>query len=520
MNAASAFELRRYAGPIAIVFLVLAINLTGLVDPMMYHDEAITIQLASGDAVPDWPDEADRAGTLAALAFEGSASPASVVSDLYQLDVHPPVYFLLVSAWGWLFGHSLEVFRAFSVLAMAVAGLALRAMLQRLGHPGPTLSSLLFVSFSSVVIVAQSARPYSLNLAILCLTGWALAASADRPSKWLAAACAAGCSLAFLTSYLALFPVAVLLLAYLIVTWKHSRWQTLRVPALTAASWLPWWDFVARQSGARPEQAAGFLGWPSQLVAVWEAYEALVWFSGFLLRSLVVGVLVLLVIVALRRRDEDTLTEDAGTPEETPEEAPDPASASPKPLGMWLLLGWTLAPAVGMVAMNVIFDKQLTSVRYLVYAAPAVAGLLGYAFAKFRWLRFALPVWIAAQIFIVASYNDLANPSRRVSEIIKPSESTLVIVSAGLGLDGFIGQVIYELDPDVKVFPLYSTDALETLRTRKFALDWASDIWLLATPESTSGLENPAFQWLIGTGEYRVESANPVLCHLVRKKPD
>lgn len=109
-----------WAGPLArahtmdtwIVFATvagaLAVAWVHLHNSSIWYDEAITLLTTSGHAKLDW--------SLGINQFKASVDLGKIVSELYEQDVHPPLYFWTLALWQTIFGGSLEVARGLSVI--------------------------------------------------------------------------------------------------------------------------------------------------------------------------------------------------------------------------------------------------------------------------------------------------------------------------------------------------------------------------------------------------------------------
>lgn len=494
----------RWAGPILVILATLFVQLPGITNPSISYDEAITLLLVGGDSQPEWPQDIESVGELATV-FQGSPSPREIVQDLRDRDVHPPVYFILASAWGNIFGRSLGAVRAFSALATMLASLSFLGLLRWGRHPTPVLTSLLFACTSGVVIVGQLARPYGLAQCLVCLAAWC-ASLAVRPGprqedsesgtksvSWLPAfGSALCCHLAFLCSYLAFFPVCVILLFVMLRLWKQSRLWSVAIPILTGLSWLPWAEFIGVQSISRPGQDVGFHGWLLQAGSLWHAHEMLFWALNHPLRPWVIGAMSCVIVFAwlyLRKPTDRILS--------------------------WLLLGWALVPYLGLVAMNVVFDKHLAEPRYLVLAAPGILGLLGYALARIRWFPVLGVLFLLLQVGNVVTFNKKGTAPASLSRSLAAAgpDSTLVLIGAGYG-NGFPAQMIYELDSSFSALVLDDDQDLEVVEA---SLKKFREIWLVVpTEDFTRSLENQAFERIVQTGSYQVVEANPAACRLIR----
>ncbi len=107
------------------------------------------------DAQSLWYDE----GTSAGL----SASPVRRIVEAAAQDIHPPLYYLLLHAWGAVAGRSVFALRAFSALAGVLLIAATGAMAARLfGRRAAGLAMLLMAAHPLAVYYAQEVRMYAL----------------------------------------------------------------------------------------------------------------------------------------------------------------------------------------------------------------------------------------------------------------------------------------------------------------------------------------------------------------------
>lgn len=84
----------------ALVLLLGAIVLCGAASLRgTEYDEQYTVFLLAGDARPAWPGSVFAVGSVRDR-FHGDASPMRIAEDLRDGDVHPPLYFWVVDAWG------------------------------------------------------------------------------------------------------------------------------------------------------------------------------------------------------------------------------------------------------------------------------------------------------------------------------------------------------------------------------------------------------------------------------------
>lgn len=172
-------------------------------------------------------------------------------------DIHPPLYYLLLHGWLWLWGTP-EPFalRLFSVLlAMPVIFLAV-ALAQRLfgGRRQPSLLLLVLLLLNPLSLYySQEVRMYGLALTLslattLCCWRWVTAVIAShRANLWLAAYVVAATAALY-----ALYYLAFLLLAHLVwVIWTLHKerlllFRFLLADLLVGLLYLPWVIYTAQ----------------------------------------------------------------------------------------------------------------------------------------------------------------------------------------------------------------------------------------------------------------------------------
>ncbi|MGJ3239819.1 MAG: glycosyltransferase family 39 protein [Anaerolineae bacterium] len=174
-------------------------------------------------------------------------------------DVHPPIYFMLITGWTWLAGTSEFSLRLPSVLASVLAmatlvGLTRECLRHRPHQQGGVLvliALLLFALSDLEVMVAQEARSYTLHGVWVTLSVW-MYLRWIRLGRWQDALAFVVSTLAIiLTHYIGVFtPIA--LGAHALLTLRgRRRWQTIGLLVLSALIFLPWLWFVviAQQIG-------------------------------------------------------------------------------------------------------------------------------------------------------------------------------------------------------------------------------------------------------------------------------
>ena len=331
----------------AITFLLLAALLLGMAAYLRTpeYDEAYSLFLTAGHALPAWPAGVFTAGSVRGL-FSGQAGFAAIAQNLKSLDVHPPLYFWVLEMWrraagpSWFVARILSV--AFSVAALALVG-RLAAMTARPVLPSMALT-LLSYGFAYTGILAR-------NFALaqcLALLGVALLLSAvrrDAPDRSLLGGLALGA--ASFTNYLTSFLGAAMLL------WLMHRGRRRMLPPAAAGFGLfvglldlP---FFLAQRASRPGQLAPF-SWPHALLLLIRDTGAAV-FGGLPLYAGAAGPLVALTLLVLfatclmASRNQEL---------------------SPFPL-------LAAAPPAGLLLLGLVFGNTPIEIRYLAFSLPFLA---------------------------------------------------------------------------------------------------------------------------------------------------
>ena len=81
-----------------LVLITVAVRLPGVFNRAIWYDEAITLLETAGNAVPTWSALPTPAASQKKL-MVGSPSLGEVATGLRETDVHPPVYYGLLSIW-------------------------------------------------------------------------------------------------------------------------------------------------------------------------------------------------------------------------------------------------------------------------------------------------------------------------------------------------------------------------------------------------------------------------------------
>lgn len=186
--------------------------------------------------------------------------PSATLQALIKSPEHAPLYFLLAREWAALFGRSAIALRSLSVCLSLLSFPALVWLcLEWLALPSVGGIALAMMAVSPLFIsYAQEARPYSLWLLLLLLSGGFLLRAMRRP-HWIAW-CGYGLSLT-LALYTSLLSVPIAL-AQALYVWgaEEGKWSRMTrhaggAIALSFVAFLPWvvvilthWDTLQRNT--------------------------------------------------------------------------------------------------------------------------------------------------------------------------------------------------------------------------------------------------------------------------------
>ncbi|MEM9090656.1 MAG: hypothetical protein AAGC93_18150 [Cyanobacteria bacterium P01_F01_bin.53] len=528
---------------ILLLMVAIGVRIPGLVSRAIWYDESITLLETAGHAIPNWPQQPIPA-SIAQEKFEGTPTFVKLADDLRRTDVHPPVYYWLLSLWRRWLGFSIETARLFSLICSIGTVLSLYCLLKAGKFEQSFVPTLVYALSTGAVLMGHEARAYALASLFIGLGAlFAYLASemtsernsrqvvhksrSDNKSRLViyAVAMALCCGVAFQTNYLALFPVSIILLWFVIYLWSTLRLLTLFFPMMAVSIWLIGFPSFLTQLSARPQAAAGFIGFLPEVGKILKMNIGVVWTPIFDSSGLTVvfgGVLIVLLGTSFRQI-----------------------------LGYWsntnrklllLLLGLALSPSVGLFLMDVLSDKNLNAYRYLLFAGPALTALLTYGLTHSR------PVGLPARLFArVPSRFPVRLTGRKILLLVllglqliginwgtertrgwggshfrslastiqaSSSASTIVVIDAGGGR-GYAGPVVYELAPTTMVSFLLKDSTVSEMYA---SLQQYDDIWLLYSSASkTAELKRDLLNELEKAG-YRTQqqSAQGKPLHLSR----
>jgi len=272
---------------------------------------------------------------------------------------------------------------------------------------------------------------------------------------------------------------------------------------------------LVAQLGARPNQFQKALGFGQELMKIVDANLVMLWSpvtSSSGIRWTVIGTVLVLLLL-------NTAYLKAAW------------SAIDKRL-FTLMAGLAIAPSLGVLALDLLFSKNLGKSSYVLFAGPAIVVLLTLAVGDrsqrtggaYRWSAagiagYVLPFFIGLQLtginFDLERTPGFAGSTLRslAGKIEASSPSPVVVIGAGHGR-GDPATVIYELAPETMVCVIDGDSSLTRLCSE---LSTFEDIWIVfAKGRKTAAVEQSLFEVLTKNGEYRVASRTKRFAHLRR----
>jgi len=456
--------------------LLAIVRLPGLFSRAIWYDEAITLLEMAGHASPSWPADEPKPAYVAKKQFEGLPTLSKITDQLIKTDIHPPVYYWCLSMWRQCFGSSLEAARSFSLICSLGTILIFYLLLREGQIRYPLIPAFIFGLSTSSVHYAHEARSYSLALFFIT-SGAFFAFLADRISDrdkncagLYSLFMAIFCGLAFGTHYLALFPVAGILLWHLFNQWSKSTFLAI-VPIILAGVIALIAIFpLLSQIGQRPHQFTSFPGFyhtASMLILMnmHVFYSSMVGLSAFSWFWVCLVPILIGVSTAQLLKSWSTCNRKF----------------------IWLILLLAITPTFGLLLLDISFNKNLALCRYLVFSAPAISVVLSYGIINLISSKKRIGVLLLGTLLVfqltginwgkesVPIYE--GSNMRSIAKAIKKfsSSSHLVVIGAGYGR-GHPGTVIYELDPETKILLLNKNTHMKDLIDQVVNYE---DVWLI-----------------------------------------
>ena len=429
------------------------------------YDEQYTLFLTSGVPRPVWPSTVFFAG-LARDTQAGQAGLGAIAHDLRTTDVHPPLYFWLVSLWRGTFGHGLFVARLLSVCA-GLGALALTGVIARSARLPAVPAMLLTCCCYAFTYTCVIARGFALAQ-VLLLGGVACLLLGGR--SWHFALAGVLFGAATLTNYLSVFTVSAALLAIgLELVWprpdspgstttagKAGRGNGLAIRRASAATlgflaFIPadlWW-FLA-QRGGREGQFPPFSLVQSLARLAARAAGAIIgglplYFDrpASTILTVLLSLLLLWVVACVGGR-----WRRIGT----------------FPTRVMFALA-AVAPPLGLLGLGAIFNNMPIEVRYLTFSTPFLALLLGGALgARCTAVLLALQAAALAGLMMAPQTMQPARASARAAAALVGDG--IVLLPRGNDGVGIVGAFAIESPATLPLLLIDADDTPDRIRAR------------------------------------------------------
>ena len=508
-----------------LVLITVVVRLPGVFNRAIWYDEAITLLETAGNAAPTWSAQPTPAANQKEL-LVGSPTLGEVASGLRDTDVHPPVYYGLLSIWRRVAGDSIEAARLFSVFWSTASVILLYLLLHAFGFSRPFWPSLVYSLSSGAVHYGHEARNYSLAMFFVMMATFLAyflkQINSQRQLKfWIfTVSIAAFCGLAFQTNYLTVFPITAILLWCFVWAPKKKRMYVFPLIILSVVFSLIGFRTLLTQLEARPNQFQKALDFGPELMKIFEGNFAMLWSpvtSSSGIRWTVVGTVVVLLLLS-------TAYVKAAW------------NAIDKRL-FTLMAGLAVAPSLGLLALDLFFSKSLGKSSYVLFGAPAIVVLLTLAVddrsqridGESRWsagglarvVALIIPFFVGLQLtginFDLERTPEFAGSTLRslARKIENSARLPVVVIGAGHGR-GDPASVIYELEPETEVCVVDNESDLSRLSSELSSFD---EIWIVfAKGRTTAAKEQLLFEILTEDGKYRMVFRAKRIAHLKKAR--
>jgi hypothetical protein len=506
-----------------LIVITVAVRLPGVFNRAIWYDESITLLETAGNAIPQWSPSPTTASTQKQL-LVGSPTLREITAGLRQTDVHPPVYYGLLSLWRRIAGGSLETARLFSVISSTATVILFYLLLRISGSRFPMVPSLVYSLTSGAVHYSHEARNYSLALFFIfsaSMFAYLAIIYVNRHQQffWIFSfMMSLFLGLSFLTNYLSIFPLLFLLLWY--VLWLPKTHRVLSVPFMLMALGISLLGLstLAAQLGARPNQFQREIPFVQELGKIIKFNFEMIWnpiTSNIGVRIALGAAVFTLAMTGFSyvRNSWHTVDKRLFT----------------------MMTGLAIVPSAGVLLLDLAFSKSLGKSSYVFFAGPAVVYLLTLAIndrtdrgahgSSRATVSFGHTVAVVVPFFIGLQLTGInfdlertpgfaGSTLRSLARRIDSSSPTpMVVIGAGHGR-GDPASLIYELRPDTMVCVLERGSDVSILSSQ--LTDFA-DIWIVfARGRVTAAVEASLVESLTSGGNYRVTSKSVRFAHLTR----
>jgi mannosyltransferase len=301
----------------------------------------------------------------------------SLFRMLGHVDAVHGTYYLFLHFWVDIFGASPVSVRFPSAIAVGITVVGVVLLGTRLSTPrAGVFAGVICVVLPRITYTGQEARSYAFSVACaVWLTLLLIRLISDRSPKrryWILYTFGIAVS-----SYVFLFSLLLMVAHFVTVVAMHRRTLTIRWAKALATALVLALPVIIYGVAERGQIA--FLA--NRSAATWNSVTVGQWFGSSLCAEVCWVLIAAAIIWSLRQWRRTRRSAIAGSLE---------ASAPDRPNGPLLATVWLLAPPAILLTVN--FVDPIYSSRYLTFATPAAAILIGLFLAQIR------PKWIAIPI--------------------------------------------------------------------------------------------------------------------------
>ena len=477
----------------ALLLAVFALSLTGIQAESLWLDEAWTANALYDDR----PPPADIGDVVRGVRDSLLDTLATV-----RVDVHPPLYFILLDLWTLVMDESEFALRLPSAL-VGLGAIAGTIALGRQWFDARTglIAGLLLGTLGFYVYYTREARMYTLYLAWVVLATWAYTLWWRTPTRWHGALYSALMTFALYTHYVSATVIVAHVSHHLLT---RRRWQMIAPYALALVLYMPWLPIIWEQWQAHP------LGASTDRLSLGRSTWAALW---LLVTSGYWGGFALAIVLS---RAPFTLRD-----------RPQARAA----LGLCAL--WVSVPIISLALLQA-SGLNILQMRYLIVIVPSLALTMAYMLATVRVpvvgrpalnvaLMAALLVWVVyTQVSMIDDLWAAKPPWRATAEAIAdqrdPLAPALVNLQAQNPATYYNRQIGYADGIALNIG--WRTFAPSEIRTLTQSLSGADSVWVIAPAPDPSTWDALAHLRADGRGITWRASVNQMLFYQLTRTSD
>lgn len=429
------FDEKIVLGLLALIF-VLSSGIS-IFSRSIWRDEAITLMEMAGNSRKNFDRNPIHLSEKKDI-FSGSNSFSGLTKDLFELDMHPPVYYYALKVWRAVFGQSLEAARFLSLLAMFLSILVfLKISLMYMDRKWAIATIAMYALSPLTIYMASEARNYAVAVFVGFLS-LLFAIKSQQESEKLKPAILAMffAALAFLTNYLWLsLGVALVFWVAFFGPFWNSKERCLIIASYVLFSSISI-PLLRVHLFSRPDEASGFPGVVEDLFRISKDLLSDLWFetgaNNFLLIQVFVWPILVLPLIRGNKKSQ--------------------------PLRVLIFL-FLLMMILQTLSLDIIFNKSISTFAHIMPAfAPflllLVLGTKELDDLKLHFGKIVFSIFFIGVLFGTGRFLRMG-PKTYLGESIR-DQAKIICSSASPGAwvvlnrsRGYTSQWVYELNCDV-----------------------------------------------------------------------